>query len=68
MKKSNSRRELLWERIAGSFNGAGGVLLGLTLSHTIDLPLWVPVVIAFFPTIVRIFIWIYLALTGKEAF
>lgn len=52
---SNSDKTGLWNRIAGAFNGAGGVLIALTLDHTLNWPLWWSIVIALTPSIISLF-------------
>ena len=52
-------KEKLWERFAGSCNGAGGVLFALALNHTIDCPIWAPLIVVFFPVVLSILRFIF---------
>lgn len=47
-------KEKLWERFSGVCNGAGGVLLALALNHTIDCPIWAPLIVVFVPAIISL--------------
>lgn len=47
-------KQLAYERFAGCCNGAGGVLLALTLNHTIDCPIWAPLIVVFFPVVISL--------------